>query len=165
MALPGEKALGEKALDKKALGEKTNTEYNCTTPYVPIAGRCLFFESLTKGTWGNMQTICQLLGGDLAKLDNSDVIGEVAVYITEHVIPEASYWIGASDEAKEGEWLWSDGSQVRMGVPLWYHCGSTIEPNGGVKQNCAAISSNRFYYITDEDCSGEYYGICEYYWT
>ncbi|ROT64977.1 antiviral protein [Penaeus vannamei] len=112
-----------------------------------------------------MQTICRLLGGDLAKLDHSDVIGDVVMYIKEHAMPESDYWIGASDESKEGDWVWPDGSQVRMGVPLWYRCGSTVEPNGGVKQNCAAISNGRFYYISDEDCSGENYGICEYYWT
>ncbi|RXG69199.1 Facilitated trehalose transporter Tret1 [Armadillidium vulgare] len=61
-----------------------------------------------------------------------------------------SYWIGASDRGDEGEWLWSDFTQVEMGPPFWGSTNGTAEPSGGEDQNCAMLYKNDRYYFHDE---------------
>jgi hypothetical protein len=58
-------------------------------------------------------------------------------------------WIGASDAANEGEWVWVDD-----GTPFWngtatngravnraYESWSANQPNGGVNTNCARLAT------------------------
>lgn len=72
------------------------------------------------------------------------------------------YWIGGSDENHEGLWLWMDGTIMRTGVPLWYHCTSVAQqPNGGGSENCAVMRWDSFYHIHDESCYTVRSVICE----
>ncbi len=64
-------------------------------------------------TWKEARKKCRELGGDLAVVlddaHNQFLMGLVRA----RLLDEA--WLGASDEAKEGEWLWVDGSPMRYG--------------------------------------------------
>ncbi|XP_037782303.1 hepatic lectin-like [Penaeus monodon] len=72
------------------------------------------------------------------------------------------YWIGGSDENHEGLWLWTDGTLMRTGVPLWYHCTSiSQQPDGGSSENCAVMRWDSFYHIHDVSCYTSRSVICE----
>lgn len=53
----------------------------CNSPYIEIGGRCLMVDSVTKGTWADMRGICQLLNGDLVKIDSLEIMSAIVEYI------------------------------------------------------------------------------------
>nr|AGC54451.1 antiviral protein [Penaeus vannamei] len=134
----------------------------CYSPYTPIGNRCLFVEPQTEGTWYQMRDFCYLVNGNLLKLDDANLLTDIVEYITYQVGVNRDYWIGGSDENHEGLWLWMDGTIMRTGVPLWYHCTSVAQqPNGGGSENCAVMRWDSFYHIHDESCYTVRSVICE----
>ncbi len=47
-------------------------------------------------------------------------------------------WIGASDRGNEGHFSWDTGSSVV--APLWHRSPMQNEPDGGIAENCVAMS-------------------------
>jgi hypothetical protein len=102
--------------------------------------RCYFLDA-TVASWAAASTACQARGAgwDLVRVRSaaeSAFLGDVLAF-------EA--WIGASDIASEGQWLWIGDAQ-----PFWIGNGTTgsasggayvnwngTEPNGGTGTNCA----------------------------
>lgn len=70
---------------------------------------------------------------------------------------DADTWIGGTDVAVEGEWLWcADDS------PFTYDNWSPSVPNpGGFNKDCAIIKHSNGLWL-DKDCDKEYPYICEY---
>nr|ADV17348.1 antiviral-like c type lectin [Penaeus indicus] len=114
----------------------------CYSPYTAIADRCLFVDHQTDGSWYDMREYCNLINGDFLKLDDANLLTDIVEYITYQVGVNRDYWIGGSDENHEGLWLWTDGTLMRTGVPLWYHCTSiSQQPDGGSSENCAVFET------------------------
>ena len=63
-----------------------------------------------------------------------------------------TFWLGGSDEASEGSWVWSDGSPVTVS----YWAGS--EPNGGDTENCLGWYGGRYWF--DSRCTSDRYFAC-----
>ncbi|MDK2413088.1 C-type lectin domain-containing protein, partial [Aphanizomenon sp. 202] len=132
----------------------------CNSPYIEIGGRCLMVDSVTKGTWADMRGICQLLNGDLVKIDSLEIMSAIVEYIKNSDFPDSSFWVGANDEGNEGAWTWPDGTPVIMGFPLWDQCTSQ-QPDGDQNQNCAIMAAESCFFLHDVLCDSQYYGICE----
>lgn len=66
---------------------------------------------------------------------------------------EASAWIGASDTASEGTWVWVDGSDMD-GYTNW----GGSNPNGSNNENCVLLKDGKW---TDTPCSLQRYYICK----
>lgn len=64
-----------------------------------------------------------------------------------------SYWLGGSDAAEEGRWLWPDGA----GVPgeLW----APDQPDGGTAENCLSMDGGGA--VSDERCEASQNAVCE----
>ncbi|XP_068231668.1 C-type mannose receptor 2-like isoform X1 [Palaemon carinicauda] len=134
---------------------------NCPSPYVIVAGRCIFVNTLAKNSWQSHKTSCESLGGYMVKLDDANFLGAIFDYLTQSGISH-EFWIGASDDHQEGQWFWHDGSRVRMGTPFWGDNGTiTQNPDGGVTENCGMINYDDHYFFDDEDCNANHYVICE----
>ncbi|CAL4129558.1 unnamed protein product, partial [Meganyctiphanes norvegica] len=77
---------------------------------------------------------------------------EVHAYITAN--GGNFHWIGGSDLATEGTWLWSDGRPIDMGVPPW----QGYQPGGGASQNCLLMNTHGH---NDYFCTSTLRYICE----
>ncbi|XP_042877787.1 C-type lectin domain family 4 member E-like [Penaeus japonicus] len=138
------------------------TKAVCYNPFVSIGDRCLFIEPQTEGSWYQMLEFCNLVNGDLLKLDDANLLTDIVEYITYQIGVSRDYWIGGSDQDHEGLWLWTDGTIMRTGVPLWYHCSSiSQQPDGGSSENCAVLRWDSYYHVNDESCYSTRSVICE----
>ncbi|KAK8754118.1 hypothetical protein OTU49_011886 [Cherax quadricarinatus] len=139
--------------------EVSVTTGSCTLPYVKVGSRCLLFFVSESGPWSDMEFLCQSAGGHLAIVDDANLLGDIVDFIAANDLSPTLYWLGATDEAVEGNWKWVDGSSVKLGTPFWLPC--THEPNGGTLQNCLAITVSSSYYFTDDTCTKSMTPICE----
>ncbi|XP_066962232.1 galactose-specific lectin nattectin-like [Macrobrachium rosenbergii] len=139
---------------------------DCPIPYHNVGGRCLYFNNMGFGTWQYMREACYSIYGEIVKIDSPNFFFDIVQFLQNQSFAEEIYWIGATDVATEGVWLWSDNSTVQMGTPFWGtkdSYGTTQEPDGNDRYNCAAIDKSRFYYFADYRCDDEAFSvICEY---
>ncbi|XP_027220713.2 C-type lectin domain family 7 member A [Penaeus vannamei] len=137
----------------------------CDPPFLIVGtSKCVLVNNISVGSWHDMKHYCALLGAQLVKLDSASDFAALVNYINGEGLTKAFYWIGASDETDEGEWLWTDLSPVAMGAPFWSPTGSSCsetEPKGGANSDCAALNPNKFYYFDDLPCSNTAGVICE----
>ena len=97
--------------------------------------------------WAAARVGCQSRGGDLASIHSAAEQAQL-VALAPRLGASHDYWIGLNDIAREGTWVWSDGT------PVDYSAWSTIttpfsrngEPNGD--GDCAQLwqpkHKNRF---------------------
>jgi hypothetical protein len=84
--------------------------------------------------WEDAQAYCVSQGGALVKIDNADENNEVAQLINQ----EGSTWIGANDRETEGDFRWTDGSQVTGENAHW----QGGQPNDAEEnEDCAVLHS------------------------
>lgn len=96
----------------------------------PATGTCyvLFTSPMTRNA---ARTACLGLGAELAKVDSAEVQALLATLIGTSVA-----FIGASDEAVEGTFVWEDGS------PMTFTSWNTGEPNNGggfLQEDCVVM--------------------------
>jgi hypothetical protein len=94
--------------------------------------RCYFFDA-TLTSWATARAACQARGADwdLARVR----LAEQSAFLGDTLAFEA--WIGATDAASEGQWLW-----VGDAAPFWIGSGATGAPNGGAYTNWNATEPN-----------------------
>jgi len=84
-----------------------------------------------KCDWETAKKRCEELGGHLAfmetEVENNYIRGIVGNSFADKDLnlDEDQLWLGGTDEKKEGEWVWLNGSQIQ--APFWYQ--ATKEPN------------------------------------
>ncbi|XP_050714807.1 ladderlectin-like isoform X3 [Eriocheir sinensis] len=134
----------------------------CPTGFVEFTNDgspvCLIFVK-SKATWSNMRDICDAMSASLAKLDG-DLHMQVIQYINDQPAGDLdtdAFWLGGSDAAKEGSWVWLDGTEIPLGTPHWYPCNG--QPNGGTQQNYLALYTPDYYFHSLEE-SRQIMGIC-----
>lgn len=85
-------------------------------------------------TWEEAQEYCVSQGGALVKIDNSDENNDLVELVTE----DGSIWIGANDRDTEGDFRWTDGSEVTGDNAHW----QAEQPNDSEgKEDCAVLHS------------------------
>ena len=106
-------------------------------------------------TWSDAQEHCEsTYNGALAKILNEEQnrmvrIAAIDVGISDNV------WIGATDSANEGTWLWTDDTEVN------YTNWADGEPNNsGNNEDCGGQYSNEEW--NDAPCSYSYPFVCYY---
>ncbi|CAG0897634.1 unnamed protein product [Cyprideis torosa] len=86
-----------------------------------------YFASDNELTWQEAREICQARGMDLVSLHSSEEETFVASLFT----PLVTFWIGLNDQANEGSYVWSDGTE--LDYPNW---DGPNDPTGTTGQNC-----------------------------
>uniref|UniRef100_A0A3P9DL01 C-type lectin domain-containing protein n=1 Tax=Maylandia zebra TaxID=106582 RepID=A0A3P9DL01_9CICH len=76
--------------------------YKCEDGWKQHGEKCYFF-STSKSSWNVSSTGCSTKGGDLVKIDT--IQQKIKSY-------DDLFWIGLTDSAVEGRWLWVDGSPL-----------------------------------------------------
>ncbi|KAG7325900.1 hypothetical protein KOW79_010825 [Hemibagrus wyckioides] len=110
---------------------------------------------VTKHTrWNEARQECRSKGADLVIINSQ----EEQEFLSQMFSGEA--WIGLSDSAEEGKWMWVDGTKMTTG--FWWQG----EPNDyEQKEDCAATGSRhakaKVTTWADYSCETELNAICE----
>lgn len=140
------------------------TRRTCDPPFSPVGDSCLLLNLALKSDWASARQFCVGKGADLARF--SDAAGFAAILDYINIINSENdsidVWLGGTDEALEGTWLWVTGELMPRGPPFW---GSTdsykAAPDGGTSQNCAGLYKRDNYYMHDLRCNGAATPLCQ----
>lgn len=136
--------------------EKQPSSIECPMRYIDIGGECLSFLTWEEETWSDARQSCREISGELASMNDIEQLRALYIYVHQKGISSHSFWIGGSDAAEEGNWIWTDGEPVPMGSPWWgmeETGGWHQEPDGGLEENCLAMIAEGLHYFRDKDCS------------
>uniref|UniRef100_A0AAZ3P144 C-type lectin domain-containing protein n=1 Tax=Oncorhynchus tshawytscha TaxID=74940 RepID=A0AAZ3P144_ONCTS len=109
-----------------------------------------YFLSIVSKTWEESRQDCLNRGGDLVIIQSREEQDYIKTF-------KVMSWIGLTDEAREGLWMWVDNTQLTT-AEYWH----PDEPNGGREENCGMIQMNYDAWI-DTSCSAALPWICEKY--
>lgn len=109
--------------------------------------------------WSDARAACESMGMHLARIDDA---GEQA--FLEAIAPTDRAWIGANDLPLEGTWEWLDGAIFYVhamggGTSVGYTHWGSAEPNGALRESCAAIVTNGFWVDFPCDLGSSF--VCE----
>jgi hypothetical protein len=123
----------------------TSTYYFCTTPMLD---------------WDSARTRCTTLLGDLVSINDADE----NLFIRSKINGQnLRWWLGLSDSANEGQFVWVDQSALDPKLPIWV----PNEPDNadadfpGSPANCVILSEAVFANWRDEACADVHGFICE----
>ncbi|GFN79590.1 C-type mannose receptor 2 [Plakobranchus ocellatus] len=111
--------------------------------------------------WQDARTACQQDGGDLVKVQDDCMSKSIEEQIKSRPADD-NFWIGLSDQIKEGTWRWLDDDEAVI-----YKNWAPGQPNNhqvsGHKrgQDCVEIGSHKKAQWNDQDCNVAYKFICE----
>jgi hypothetical protein len=106
------------------------------------------YTRVASSNWSGAQTLCrQTPGGDLVTINDSAENSTVAT-----TCGGLDCWIGYTDQASEGSWIWTRGSSS-------YTNWAPSQPNDSGGQDCAHMYPNATW--DDHACSANHYGVCE----
>jgi hypothetical protein len=123
----------------------------------PATGHCLsFFEGVA--TWLEARNLCIALGGDLAT-PTTAVTNNLLWPLATNLLSEPDAWIGGSDSATEGTFVWVSGD------PFVYTNFRAGEPNNGgtsgTQEDCLVIEDDTAGTWDDRPCSRAYPYFCD----
>ena len=101
----------------------------------------------TRGeTWNKAREKFKEVGAELVKIETADENEFIKTTFLKTSASSPSgflfiaYWIGLSDEEKEGEWRWTDGSLLSGKYKNWHEANPD---NYGGNENCGSIRFGR----------------------
>uniref|UniRef100_A0A3B4FZH8 C-type lectin domain-containing protein n=1 Tax=Pundamilia nyererei TaxID=303518 RepID=A0A3B4FZH8_9CICH len=118
------------------------------------------FDLLTANK-GISRDDCIAKGGDLVKIDSREeqefLWKKVRRIMKDH---EDKFWIGLTDLAEQGRWLWVDGSPLNESLSYWNY----TEPDNWGEDDCVMMGEKSHGYLkswSDTFCEVSRRSICE----
>ncbi|XP_042081379.1 type-2 ice-structuring protein-like [Haplochromis burtoni] len=134
--------------------------YKCEDGWKQHGEKCYFF-STSKSSWNESSTGCSTKGGDLVKIDSKEEQSFLRIAIQQKIESyDDLFWIGLTDSAVEGRWLWVDGSPLNESLTFWFFHDepndlTEEDPDG---QDCAKMGPMYWFAIS---CKVTHRSICE----
>jgi hypothetical protein len=118
---------------------------SCNCPIQQLSGASFALCAFPTTFW-EAEQFCHSLGYTLARVDSRDALKALqAATQSRH---KGEWWVGLSDQGREGEFLWPDQSRAVRG--LW----AAGEPDNYVcGQHCAAVRPGRSPGLRDLHCA------------
>ncbi|XP_063599774.1 macrophage mannose receptor 1-like [Penaeus indicus] len=135
----------------------------CPILFVEVGGLCMMFVTWAEETWDEARQSCAGASSELLAITDVEVFRALYLYIHLEYLSGHAFWLGGSDLASEGTWVYTTGEPVPMGTPFWglFEMSAPIqEPNGGTGQNCLAITSDGYYNFRDYSCNSKFNPLC-----
>ncbi|XP_065327714.1 C-type lectin domain family 4 member E-like [Pelmatolapia mariae] len=134
--------------------------YKCEEGWEQHGGKCYYF-STSKSSWNESRDDCRAKGGDLVKIDSREeqefLWKKVRGIMKDH---EDKFWIGLTDSAEQGRWLWVDGSPLNESLSYWNY----NEPDNWPEDDCVLMGEKSHGYQkswSDISCKVPRRSICE----
>uniref|UniRef100_A0A8C3HCI9 C-type lectin domain-containing protein n=1 Tax=Chrysemys picta bellii TaxID=8478 RepID=A0A8C3HCI9_CHRPI len=112
---------------------------------------CYYFSESTK-IWREAKQFCLDYGAQLVIINTK----EEQVFLVKNRPKSRAYWLGLSDKKVENQWLWVDGSPLKLS--FW----SSGEPNDSGDEDCGTMTLDGRW--NDINCYMTDYWICEKPW-
>ena len=123
----------------------------------------VYIYRLTPGrqSWQQSQRFCRNWGGNLA-MHGVKTLENRKKLILKLPIENFDFWIGASDIASEGNWVWVNGESASSSELIW---GGGQPDNGGGSQDCILVAGfpgvPKFGTAWDQRCGFLLQALCE----
>ncbi|XP_048246152.1 perlucin-like isoform X1 [Haliotis rufescens] len=131
------------------------TEGSRCVPGFHSHGRSCYWFSETTGTFADARSICQFFGARLVIINSRAEDDFIRGYARGKA---PSYFIGGSDLAREGRFVWEGGKPFAGGYQNWVP-GQPNNYKGA--EDCVHIWNGFGYRWNDAPCSYKYNFICE----
>ena len=119
--------------------------------------------TLGRQSWQESQRFCRNWGGDLA-LHGVKTLENRRKLIQNLPINNIEFWIGASDIASEGNWIWVNGERASSSELIWGG-GQPSHNHLGGDEDCVLVAGfpevPKFGTAWDAPCSTVIHGLCE----
>ncbi|XP_025758272.1 CD209 antigen-like protein A isoform X6 [Oreochromis niloticus] len=93
--------------------------YKCEAGWELHGGKCYYFSN-NKSSWNKSRDECRAKGGDLVKIDSREEQSFLERRLRDVMTrDEDKFWIGLTDSAAEGRWVWVDGSSLDQSLKFW----------------------------------------------
>uniref|UniRef100_W5MKI8 C-type lectin domain-containing protein n=1 Tax=Lepisosteus oculatus TaxID=7918 RepID=W5MKI8_LEPOC len=132
-------------------------ERPCPWGWELFSTKCYYF-STDALSWNYSRTACRKLGADLVVINN-----RTEQEFIQKQIKGGEYWMGLSDAAAEGTWIWVDGTQPIECFRYWMK----NQPDDYENEDCLATATPTADQITslnnwnDNKCELPLLRICE----
>ncbi|KAL7876141.1 hypothetical protein AOLI_G00111040 [Acnodon oligacanthus] len=128
------------------------TQSQCQNGWSQFGSRC-FSIFTTSTTWSASEQNCVNMGGHLASVHSSQEYSFIQALVLNATLSNSRTWLGGTDAAQEGVWVWTDGSAFD------YINWSTGQPdNAGSAENC--MEMNFPVNWNDVTCSVSFPSVC-----
>ncbi|XP_074518386.1 ladderlectin-like [Halichoeres trimaculatus] len=118
---------------------------SCPAGWIGCSGRCFLYVDTPK-SWADAEKHCLSQGGNLASVHSHvehDIIQGMLLRAT-NSHPLA--WLGGSDAAQEGTWLWSDGT------PFDFEHWDVGQPDNKANAGCMLMNFGDDKKFDDQPC-------------
>ena len=118
-----------------------------------------YYWSASEQSWQISESLCKSMNGHLAAVTNSEIHNFLMKKATNAL--KTSFWIGGTDQDREGTWKWTDGSKWEF--TKWADQPEQ-QPSNGSYQNCLQIKHTNHAKNgwNDHWCSYNYRFICSW---
>ncbi|XP_034534274.1 galactose-specific lectin nattectin-like [Notolabrus celidotus] len=130
----------------EACGASDDCCKTCPAGWSHFGKSCLIFHHDAKD-WADAEKFCTTIGGNLASVHSKDLYLHLRSVVLRLTGKHMTTWLGGYDAAKDGVWLWSDGSLFDF--KLW----GAGEPNGGGTEMCMEMNYAGRDYVNDVSCT------------
>ncbi|MEQ2244077.1 hypothetical protein ILYODFUR_013417 [Ilyodon furcidens] len=127
----------------------------CPSGWDRYGQRCFLFFNYERD-WATAERTCISLGANLASFHSHHEYVYLKNLVNRKKGSYVRTWVGGTDAAKDGVWLWTNGSKFN------YVSWGRGEPNNNRgREDCMEINlRGRAQHLNDEKCSRRNYFIC-----
>ncbi|CAC5394269.1 unnamed protein product [Mytilus coruscus] len=137
-------------------GNQCQVQTSCQYGWKMHENKCYYFSSINKN-WNNAKISCKKLNSMLAEPKK---MSDISFLISKAKKYRKTFWLGGSDRAKEGVWVWTTSGQ-EFTVTDW-HTRTIREPNNqNGNEHCLDMHKNLDYEWNDDNCWNRNRYICE----
>lgn len=135
----------------------------CPDGWTKFNEHCYFYNILRK-PWNQAQSTCENFGGHLASIQDIEEDQFIAMFInnSRSIANDWSVnytWIGATDQYKEGTWVWVTGQPIGAdSYSNWRGGGPSNGHHGSHDEDCLDWSGGGW---NDNDCATQLSFVCE----